>query len=155
MPRHHERRILPYSSEQLFDLVADVERYPEFVPGWLSARVHKKVDNVLHVEQTIGLHKIQRRFYTRTTLDRPQRVHVASRDAPFRYLNIHWHFAEDHETGCQVSLLVDYQMHSLLLAGLFDRVFGHATAQLTNAFERRAQQEYGKMRVVSYRRHGS
>ena len=93
MPTHAEQRVLPYTPEQMFDLVADVERYPEFLPWCVGARIRKREADEVVADLMIGFKMFRERFTSSVTLDRPgQRIDVAYADGPFRYLNNHWHF---------------------------------------------------------------
>ena len=93
MPTHAERQIVPYRPEQLFDLVADVGKYPQFLPWCVAARVRSRTERELVADLTIGFGPFRETFTSRVTLDRPQRVKVRYENGPFRYLNNQWEFA--------------------------------------------------------------
>src|SRR3954447_19826626 len=84
MPTHAEKRVLPYSPEQLFALVADVERYPEFLPWCLGVRVREKTPETITADLLIGFKMVRERFTSKVKLDRPHRIDVAYTDGPFR-----------------------------------------------------------------------
>ena len=111
MPTHAERRFVPYSDVQLFDLVADVAKYPQFLPWCVGARIRSRVDNVLHADLTIGFGPFRESFGSRVTLERPHRVGVVYERGPFKYLNNTWNFAPDPK-GCQVDFFVDFEFRS-------------------------------------------
>jgi ribosome-associated toxin RatA of RatAB toxin-antitoxin module len=93
MPTHAEKRELPYRPEQLFDLVADIERYPEFLPWCVGARVRSREGDLVVADLVIGFKVVRERFTSRVKLDRPNlRIDVAYTEGPFRYLNNHWIF---------------------------------------------------------------
>jgi coenzyme Q-binding protein COQ10 len=102
MPTHAERRLLPYTPEQLFDLVADVERYPEFLPWCLAARIRERRGNVVTADLLIGFSMVRERFTSRVALDRPQRIDVSYAEGPFRYLNNHWNFIAQPGGECLI-----------------------------------------------------
>src|SRR5271155_4713755 len=92
MPTHAEQRLLPYTPEQLFDLVADVERYPEFLPWCLGARIRERTSTTITADLLIGFKMVRERFTSRVVPDRPRRIDVSYTDGPFRYLSNHWDF---------------------------------------------------------------
>ena len=93
MPTHAEKQIVPYTPEQLFDLVADVGKYPRFLPWCVAARVRHRTEHHLLSDLTIGFGPFRESFTSRVTLDRPHRVTVKYENGPFRYLNNQWEFA--------------------------------------------------------------
>ncbi len=95
MPTHAEERVLPYTPEQLFALVADIERYPEFLPWCVGARIKERRADLIVADLIIGFRMFRERFTSRVSLDPPQRIDVAYAEGPFRYLNNHWTFAPD------------------------------------------------------------
>ena len=92
VPTHAEQRILPYSQRQLFDLVADVERYPEFLPWCYAARITKRDGDVFYADLVIGFKVFRERFSSKVTLNRWDSVDVRYLKGPMRYLNNHWRF---------------------------------------------------------------
>jgi len=146
MPTHAEKRILPYSSEQLFDMVADVRRYPEFLPWCVSARIVSSTDSELIADLTIGFKMFRETFRSQVTLERPHHVHVRYLTGPFRYLNNHWRFAPV-PNGTEVDFFVDFEFKSRLLQALIGTVFNEAVRLMVRAFERRAMVLYGSDRV--------
>jgi len=142
MPTHAEKRLVPYTPGQLFDLVADVGRYPEFLPWCVGADVREQSEAHLVADLTIGFKLFRERFTSRVALDRPQMVHVAYENGPFRYLNNHWKFLP-HERGCLVDFYVDFEFQSRLLQAAIGVVFNEATRLMVNSFLRRARSVYG------------
>lgn len=133
----------PYSAEQLFDLVADIERYPEFLPFWTSARIRRREDNVLYVDQAIRLAILQWHFLSKAELQRPRRLRITSTHAPFRHLEIVWTFEEQEESECLVRLEASYGIRSRGTKGLVERLMDAAIRQFAKAFERRARAVLG------------
>jgi coenzyme Q-binding protein COQ10 len=142
MPTHAEERLLPYTPEQLFTLVADVERYPEFLPWCVGARIKERRPDLVVADLIIGFRMFRERFTSRVTLDRPRRIDVAYADGPFRYLNNHWIFKPDPK-GCRVDFFVDFEFHSRLLQRLIEVLFSEAVRRMVGAFEKRARDLYG------------
>ena len=143
MATHAERRRLPYTAEQLFDLVADVERYPEFLPWCVGERIRERKDNVIVADLIIGYRMIRERFISRVVLDRPRRVDVAYSEGPFRYLNNHWTFLPQPDGGCVIDFFVDFEFHSRMLQKIIEVLFNEAVRRMVSAFEGRARKLYG------------
>jgi coenzyme Q-binding protein COQ10 len=145
MATHAEKRVLHHSPEQLFDLVADVERYPEFLPWCIGARIRSRRENVLIADLIIGFKGIRERFTGEVTLDRPgMRVDVAYRDGPFKYLNNHWIFRAQPDGACEIDFFVDFEFRSRLLQRIIGLLFNEAVRRMVAAFEARADQLYGR-----------
>jgi coenzyme Q-binding protein COQ10 len=142
MPTHAEKQILPYSQEQLFDLVADIDKYPRFLPWCVAARVRERTEHQLLSDLTIGFGPFRESFTSRVTLDRPRRVIVTYENGPFRYLNNQWDFAR-HERGTEVSFFVDFEFRSRILQSAIGVVFKEAVRRMVNAFRKRARDVYG------------
>jgi coenzyme Q-binding protein COQ10 len=142
MPTHAERKIIPYRPEQLFDLVADVGKYPEFLPWCVGARVRSRTEKELVADLTIGFGPIHESFTSRVTLDRPSRIRVRYENGPFRYLNNQWTFTP-HPRGSAVDFFVDFEFRSRLLRAAMTVVFNEAVRRMVNAFEKRARAVYG------------
>ncbi len=143
MPTHAERRHLPYRADQLFDLVADIERYPEFLPWCTGARIRERKDNVIVADLLIGFRMVRERFTSRVTLNRPDRIDVAYSEGPFRYLNNHWRFEAQPDGTCVIDFFVDFEFRSRMLQHLIGVLFNEAVRRMVGAFEGRARQLYG------------
>lgn len=143
MPTHAEKRVLRYTPEQLFALVADVRRYPEFLPWCVGARVISQTEDRLVADLTIGFKLFRESFRSEVHLERPHDVHVQYLNGPFRYLNNHWKFTP-HPHGTQVEFFVDFEFRSRLLQAVIGTVFNEAVRLMVRAFERRAMQLYGR-----------
>ncbi len=142
MPTHAEKRTLPYTCEQLFDLVVDVERYPEFLPWCLAARVRRREGNMLLADLVIGFKMVRENFTSRVLMDRPDRVDVTYTDGPFRYLNNHWIFRNVGQGSCEIDFYVDFEFRSKVLQKLIEILFGQAVRRMVGAFEQRADAIY-------------
>jgi len=142
MPTHAERKTLPYSPEQMFDLVADVGRYPEFLPWCAGAKVRSRTETNLVADLTIGFGPFRETFTSNVVLDRPHTVQVKYENGPFRYLNNNWTFEPDTK-GCIVKFYVDFEFRSRLLQAAIGVVFNEAVRLMVNAFLKRARKVYG------------
>lgn len=148
MPTHAEQRLLPYKPEQLFDLVADVDKYPEFLPWCVGARINSRKDNVIMADLVIGFKMFREKFTSRVTLDlEKMRIDVEYMDGPFRYLNNHWIF-ETHEKGCNIDFFVDFEFKSMLLQKTIGMLFNEAVQRMIAAFEGRAKDLYGPSSIL-------
>ncbi len=143
MPTHAEQRVLPYTQEQMFALVADVERYPEFLPWCVGARIRERQPDLIVADLIIGFRMFRERFTSRVALDPPRRIDVTYTEGPFRYLNNHWAFATV-PGGCRIDFFVDFEFKSRLLQKVIELLFGEAVRRMVGAFEGRARQLYGK-----------
>ena len=135
--------MLPYTPEQLFDLVADVARYPEFLPWCKGVRISRQEPGLLIAELIIGFSLMRESFGSRVDLDRPRRIDVTYTEGPMRYLDNHWIFRPVGEGRCEIDFFVDFEFRSRLVQRLMEVLFGEAMRRMVDAFERRAAQLYG------------
>lgn len=143
MPRHAEKRVLPFTPQQLFDLVADIESYPEFLPWCVAARIREREGNHLVSEMVIGFKMFRERFTSRVTLDPDgRRIDVSYAEGPFKYLTNHWIF-EEHPDGCVIDFYVEFEFRSRLLQKVIETLFHEAVRRMVRAFETRAHVLYG------------
>ena len=142
MPTHAEERRLPFSQQQLFDLVADIERYPEFLPWCIACRVTKRESQLIEADLLVGFRMVRERFTSRVTLGAPNRIDVEYLDGPFRYLNNHWIF-KPTENGCVIDFYIDFEFRSGLLQRLIGPLFNEAVRRMVSAFDNRARSLYG------------
>ncbi len=143
MPTHAEVRVLHHPPEQLFDLVADVEKYPEFLPWCVDASIRRREGDLIVADLVIGYRMFRERFTSTVALDRPRRIDVTYSDGPFRYLNNHWIFAPEGPDSCVIDFFVDFEFRSRVLQAVVGRVFGEAVKVMVHAFERRADELFG------------
>ncbi len=143
MPTHAEKRVVPYTPEQMFDLVAGIERYPEFLPWCLAARVRSREGNAIVADLVIGFKMIRERYTSRVTLDRPRRIDVEYLEGPLKRLTNHWVFEPHASGGTQVDFYVDFEFRSRVLQALIGTLFYEALRRLVSAFEARAKKLYG------------
>jgi coenzyme Q-binding protein COQ10 len=143
MPTHAEQRHLPYSQKQLFDLVASVERYPEFLPWCSACRITRRDGNTFHADLVVRFKMFKERFASRVTLHRYSQIDVEYINGPFRYLNNHWRFLEADDGGAVIDFYVDFEFRSRMLQKLIGLLFNEAVSRMVGAFETRARQLYG------------
>jgi coenzyme Q-binding protein COQ10 len=143
MPTHAEKRHLPYTPQQMFDLVADCERYPEFLPWCVGARIRKRIGNVYFADLIIGFKLVRERYTSKVTLNAPNRVDVTYTDGPFSRLNNHWVFEQAEDGGTNIDFYLDFEFRSRLLQTLIGPIFNEAVRLMVHAFEKRAGQIYG------------
>lgn len=143
MPSHEVHRLLGYTPEQLFDLVADVDRYPEFLPWWIEARIRKREGNVYYTDQVVGFGPVRERFGSKTVLERPERIDVTSSDPPFQHFHLAWQFSSVSAKGCRVVLKTGLEFRSRALQDLFGWSLAGETGRIIAAFQSRADQFYG------------
>jgi coenzyme Q-binding protein COQ10 len=142
MPTHAEQRVLPYTPEQMFELVADVARYPEFLPWCVASRIRSRDGDVFFADLVIGFKMVRERFTSKVILARPGRIDVTYTEGPFRHLNNHWIF-KPHPEGTEIDFYVDFEFRSKMLQTLIGALFNEAVKLMVGAFEKRAKQLYG------------
>lgn len=141
MPTHAEKRLLPYRPEQLYELVAGVDRYPEFLPWCKAARITRRDGDVFFADLVIAFKVFRERFSSKVTLRPATGVDVEYINGPFRYLNNHWRFDPAPE-GCLLDFYVDFEFKSKLLQNLIGLLFNEAVHRMVAAFESRAHALY-------------
>jgi coenzyme Q-binding protein COQ10 len=142
MPTYADRVTVNYTPEQLYDLVADVARYPDFLPWCVGARVRSRTETELHADLTIGFGPFRESFTSKVTLERPHRIRVTYENGPFKYLNNQWVFAPSGN-GALVDFWVDFEFRSKLLQRAIGVVFNEAVKRMVSAFLKRAADVYG------------
>ena len=142
MPKYSERKVVPYSQEQMFDLVADVGRYPEFLPWCIGARVRSQDEAQMVADLTIGFRMFRESFTSRVAFERPERIHVRYENGPFRYLRNEWKFLE-HKDGTLIDFYVDFEFRNYILQKAIGAVFAEAVRRMVHAFLKRARDLHG------------
>lgn len=141
MPAHHEKRFLPYSREQMFDLVADVGRYAEFLPWVTAVRVRSDSDAEMVADLIVGFRSLRERFTSRVTKVRPGRISVEYLDGPLKFLRNEWRF-EAEPGGCTVDFAVDFAFRNRVFEAIAGQMFDAALRKMIGAFETRAAALY-------------
>jgi coenzyme Q-binding protein COQ10 len=142
MAKHTDRRFLPYTPAQMYNLVADVERYPEFLPWCVGARIRKRLEREILADLMIGFTIYRERFTSKVTLNPPGEILTEYTEGPFRYLKNRWSF-EPHDGGCMVDFYVDFEFKSKILQTVITGFFEEAVRRMVAAFEARAKSLYG------------
>jgi len=142
MPRHEETRALPYSAEQMFNLVSDVASYPAFLP-WVSAiRVRSDDETEMVADMIVGFKGLRETFTSRVHKERPTSVRVDYVDGPLKHLTNEWRFRDDGAGGVMVDFAVDFAFKNQLFEMLAGQMFDRALRKMINAFEARAEELY-------------
>lgn len=148
MPRHSETKRLPYTADQMYALVADVDSYPKFLPWNSAARIRsRKVvgdSEVLEADLVISFKVFRERFGSRVVLwPKARKIDTEYLDGPFRYMRSTWAFRDTDGGGCEVDFMVDFEFRNAILQGIIGVVFNEAMTRVVRAFERRAAELYG------------
>jgi coenzyme Q-binding protein COQ10 len=148
MPTHTETKRLPYTAQQMYDLVADVASYPKFLPWNSAARIRSRTPisgggEVMEADLVISFKVFRERFGSRVTLWPAQmKIDTEYLDGPFRHMRSNWAF-RDIPGGCEVDFHVDFEFRNAILQGIIGVVFNDAMLRVVRAFERRAAELYG------------
>ncbi len=148
MTTHSETRILPYSADQMYILIADIESYPQFLPWCSGCRIRSRRDaglsEVVDADMIVSFKVFREKFGSRVTLSpKPRKIDVEYLDGPFKYLINNWSFVPIDDESCEVSFFVDFEFKSIVLQKLIGLVFHEAMQRVVRAFEARAEQLYG------------
>jgi coenzyme Q-binding protein COQ10 len=148
MPTHSETRTLPYTADQMYALVADVDRYPEFIPWTAAARVRSRRPSgravIMDADLIVSFKVFRERFGSRVTLwPEDKRIDTEYLDGPFRHMISKWHFEDLSQGGCEVHFYVDFEFKNRLLQGAAGMFFNEAMQRIVRAFEARAHDLYG------------
>lgn len=144
MPTHAEKRTLPYSPAQLFDLVADVASYPQFLPWVLASRITLREGNVFFADLIIGFKMFRESFTSRVTALRPDHIHVEYISGPMKHLSNHWRFLDNRDGTTTIDFFLDFEFKNPLLQRVVGVLFQEAVRRMVAAFEERAIKLYGK-----------
>lgn len=143
MPSTLVSREVYYTPEQIFALVEDVERYPEFVPYWQAVRVRNRTESGYHTDQVVRLGPMRHTFTTDTMIEAPARITVLSNDPPFKRLSLAWEFHLADDGGCRIDLRVDFEIRSRALQAIGVILSKDSINRMISAFEDRALALYG------------
>jgi coenzyme Q-binding protein COQ10 len=143
MPGIHEIRRLPYSAEQMFNLVADVGRYPEFLPWVVATRVKSDSETEMVADMLVGFNALREKFTSRVEKRRPDEIRVHYVDGPLRDLDNIWLFRPLGQDGCEVEFRVNFTFRNILFEKLAGQYFDRAFRKMVVAFEARADELYG------------
>lgn len=163
MPTHKEIRVVPHSPQQLYELVADIEKYPEFLPWCIAARNRSREatagGELIDADLVLGFKMFRERVRSKVTLHPPTdgdggdegeggpgthgRIDVEYIEGPLKYLQNHWVFVPTDNGGCEIDFFVDFEFRSRLLQKIVGALFHEAVSRMVAAFERRATALYG------------
>lgn len=150
MPSHAEKRVLPWTADQMYVLVADVGRYPEFLPWTSAARIRGRTfradgAEVIEADLVISFKVFREKFGSRVVLHETQhRIETDYLDGPFRHLHSHWQFTPREGGGCECDFSVDFEFRNAILQAVIGVVFDEAMRRVVRAFEARAEALYGR-----------
>jgi coenzyme Q-binding protein COQ10 len=144
MPGSRETRRLPYSCEQMFDLVADVARYDEFLPWVVATRVRSDSETEMVADMLVGFKAIREKFTSRVDKSRPERIEVHYLDGPLRDLDNSWTFRPTQDGGCEIDFAVEFTFRNAVFEAIAGQYFDRAFRKMVEAFERRADDLYGR-----------
>lgn len=147
MPNHSETKTLPYTAQQMYDLVADVAAYPKFLPWCAAARIRSRKPEgdaeLMLADLVISFKVFRERFGSKVLLHPVEKsIDTEYLDGPFKFLKSTWEF-KDVEDGCDVSFFVDFEFKNAILQGIIGVVFNEAMHRIVRAFEARAEELYG------------
>lgn len=142
MPGIRETRRMPYSAEQMFDLVGDVSRYPEFLPWVIATRVRSESDTEMVADMLVGFKALKEKFTSRVTKQRAEEIRVTYVDGPLRDLDNTWRF-RNVGGGCEIDFAVDFAFRNPLFEKIAGQYFDRAFRKMVSAFEERAAVLYG------------
>lgn len=141
---HNEERLFPYRPDQIYDLVADVGKYPEFLPWCTGARIRETRADMILADLMIGFKMVREKFTSKVWLDsEKKRLEVEFIDGPFRYLKNHWTFDDAGDGQCRVGFYLEFEFKSVMLQKLIGVLFHEAVKRMVAAFEARARLLYG------------
>lgn len=141
MPQHREIKVLPYAPEQIFDLIIEFEKYPEFLPWCVAARTTADGPGYKEGELAIGYKLVRETFSTRLTFQRPNRIDMTYAHGPLKHLNSYWQL-DKVEGGCQVEFYVDFEFKSSFFQRIIEAKFTDALYQMIGAFEAEAHRRF-------------
>lgn len=143
MPRHTEKRNLPYSPDQMFDLVADVKRYQEFLPWVAATRIRSDSETDMIADLVVGFRSLKETFTSKVNKHRPDRIVIDYIEGPLKYLHNSWKFSPDGKGGTDIDFCVDFAFRNRLFETLAGQMFDRALRRMIGAFEARAHELYG------------
>jgi len=143
MPHIAETRHLPWSPEQMFDLVADVQRYGEFLPWVVGTRVRSDTGTEMVADMLVGFSALREKFTSKVRKDRPGTITVEYLDGPMKNLSNVWRFASDGQGGCRIEFVCDFAFRNALFERLAGQYLDRAFRKMVGAFETRAAALYG------------
>lgn len=143
MPVINQQRHLQWSAEEMYDLVADVKRYPEFLPWVVATRIKSDSESEMVADMMVGFSALREKFTSRVHKDRPRRIAVEYLDGPLKRLSNTWQFNVAEDGGCVIDFNVDFTFRSAIFEKLAGQYLDRAFRKMVAAFETRAEKLYG------------
>ena len=144
MLRHFEQKHLPYTPEQMFDLVADVASYDQFLPWCIASRINKREsERVFYADLVVGYKMLRERFSSKVILDRPHEISIEYLRGPLKNLRNRWKFIRQPDGSCLIDFTVEFEFSNVALQALANMFFVEVVKRMVGAFEARAKQLYG------------
>ncbi len=143
MPSHAEKRVLPYTSEQLFDLVMDIEKYPEFMPWCIATRINSRGKDELNADVIVGFKLMREKFNSTVIFKRAKTIEVEYKQGPMKHLQNRWVFKDLKGGQCEVDFYIEFSMKTKIFEALVDQFFYRVLVKMINSFEARAADLYG------------
>jgi len=145
MQTHIEQKILPYTPQQMFDLVADVGAYKDFAPWCVASRVtRRESDTMFFADLVVGYKFLRERFSSKVILEGPDHIYIEYQKGPLKHLKNHWRFSEGKNgSGCVIDFSVEFEFKNNMLQGLAQVFFQEIIKRMVSSFEDRARELYG------------
>ena len=138
MQKHAEKKHLPHTQAQMFQLVSDIEKYSEFLPWCIGTRIRSRESNELIADMVIGYKFFRESFTSKVILTEPERIDVTYSHGPFKYLHNHWIFLPEPDGTCIVDFYVEFEFRSKLMEKMIGVIFNEAVKKMVRSFEERA-----------------
>ena len=148
METYVEKRAFHFTTDQMFDLVADVESYGDFVPGWLNVRILERDGDVVYVAQEVGVGMFHTSFVSQGIFTRPESIEITSSDGPFVYLAVRWTFEASNKSGCIIHFHAGFELRSRFLEKVVGPLFSDMMRRCVSAFEQRALELYAQSDIL-------
>ncbi len=144
MPTHAEIKVVPYTAKQMYDLIADIEKYPEFLPWCIASRIRERKEDLIIADLVVGYKIFKESFTSQVRLHPPSRIDVNYEQGPFRYLNNHWKFNDLGNGSCELDFYVDFAFKNHFFQSAIEMFFNEAVRIMIHSFETRAGVLYKK-----------
>ena len=144
MPSHFEQKVLPYTPQQMFDLVAAVDKYKEFAPWCVGSRINKwEGEDIFYADLVIGYKMFRERFSSKVLLDRHDRIHIQYLEGPLKHLTNEWKFIPECNGHCRIDFEVEFEFKNFVFQSMVNLFFNEVVKRMVAAFEKRANEIYG------------
>ena len=145
MLSHVEQKTLPYTAQQMFDLVAGVDKYAEFTPWCVASRINKwEGDDVFYADLIVGYKLFREKFSSKVVLDRSREISIEYQEGPLKNLTNHWVFTDNKDGSCTIDFSVQFEFKNVALQTLANMFFNEVVKRMIGAFEARAKKIYGE-----------